>query len=39
VLREDISSVTLAKADPARRRWQPIEDRVMVRWRDEEKAA
>lgn len=31
-LRRFISSVTLAKADPARRRWQPISERVAVQW-------
>jgi len=38
-MRQHISSVTLTKADPARRRWQPIEDRVTVRWRGEKAAA
>jgi hypothetical protein len=32
-LRRHIAEVTVAKADPARRRWQPIEERVTVRWR------
>jgi hypothetical protein len=31
-LRKHIASVTLAKADPKRRRWQPIAERVQVRW-------
>ena len=31
-LRRFIETVTLAKADPKRRRWQPIEERVAVRW-------
>ena len=31
-LRRFISSVTLAKADPKRRRWQPISERVEVAW-------
>ena len=31
-LRRHVASVTLAKADPARRRWQPIEERVAIRW-------
>jgi len=33
LLRRHIASVTLAKADPKRRRHQPIEERVMIRWR------
>jgi DNA invertase Pin-like site-specific DNA recombinase len=32
-LRRYVSSVTLTKADPARRRWQPIAERVTVAWR------
>jgi hypothetical protein len=31
-MRQHIASVTLAKADPARRRWQPVAERVQVRW-------
>jgi len=31
-MRQHIATVTLAKADPARRRWQPIAERVDVRW-------
>ena len=31
-LQAHIASVTLAKADPKRRRWQPIAERVQVRW-------
>jgi site-specific DNA recombinase len=31
-LRRYIASVTLEKADPKRRRWQPIGERVKVRW-------
>jgi len=31
-LRRHIASVTLAKADPGRRRWQPIAERVQVGW-------
>lgn len=33
VLRRYIESVTLAKADPARRRWQPVSERVDLQWR------
>ena len=32
LLRRHIASVTVAKADPRRRRWQPIGERVAVRW-------
>jgi len=32
-LRRYLESVTLTKADPARRRWQPITERLDVRWR------
>ncbi len=32
-LRRFVASVTLAKADPARRRWQPISERVTIAWR------
>jgi hypothetical protein len=32
-LRRHIASVTLAKADPSRRRWQPIAERVSIAWR------
>lgn len=40
-LRRYIGEVTLAKADPRRRRWQPIAERVAVTWRgaEEEPAA
>jgi len=31
-LRRHVASVTLAKADPTRRRWQPIAERVDLRW-------
>ena len=31
-LRRHIASVSVAKADPKRRRWQPIGERVEVRW-------
>lgn len=31
-VRRFVASVTLDKADPARRRWQPISERVKVRW-------
>jgi site-specific DNA recombinase len=31
-LRRHIASVTLAKADPKRRRWQPIGERVEISW-------
>jgi DNA invertase Pin-like site-specific DNA recombinase len=31
-LRRFIESVTLTRADPKRRRWQPIEERVAVKW-------
>jgi hypothetical protein len=33
-LRRYVGSVTVAKADPARRKWQPISERVQVRWAD-----
>lgn len=32
-LRRVIAEVTLSKADPARRRWQPMDERVVVRWK------
>ena len=32
LVRRHIAAVTLAKADPKRRRWQPIAERVEVRW-------
>jgi DNA invertase Pin-like site-specific DNA recombinase len=32
-LRRLIASVTLARADPARKRWQPIRERVEITWR------
>jgi site-specific DNA recombinase len=35
-LRRAIASVTLANADPRRRRWQPIAERVEVAWRGQE---
>jgi DNA invertase Pin-like site-specific DNA recombinase len=31
-LKRHIASVTLAKADPRRRRWQPITERVHIEW-------
>jgi hypothetical protein len=31
-LRKFIASVSLAEADPKRRRWQPIGERVTIRW-------
>lgn len=31
-MRRVIASVTLEAADPARRRWQPISERVTIRW-------
>lgn len=31
-LKAHVASVSLAKADPRRRRWQPIAERVEVRW-------
>ena len=34
-LRRVIASVTLKKADPGRRRWQPIDERVLIRWMGE----
>lgn len=35
LLRRHIASVALAKADPKRRRHQPIEERVTIKWRGE----
>lgn len=35
-LRRAIASVTLAKADPARRRWQPVGERLSITWRGQE---
>jgi hypothetical protein len=32
LLRKYVKSVTLAKADPKRRRWQPIAERVQIEW-------
>ena len=32
VVRAYINRVTLAKADPMRRRWQPIGERVQIAW-------
>jgi hypothetical protein len=32
-LRRDVESLVLRKADPRRRRWQPISERVDIRWR------
>jgi DNA invertase Pin-like site-specific DNA recombinase len=31
-IRRYVAGVTVAKADPKRRRWQPIEERVSVQW-------
>jgi hypothetical protein len=31
-MRRVIAKVTLAKADPKRRRWQPISERVAICW-------
>jgi hypothetical protein len=31
-IRRVVAEVTVAKADPKRRRWQPIAERVSVRW-------
>jgi hypothetical protein len=32
VVRAYVERVTLTKADPRRRRWQPIEERVQIDW-------
>ncbi len=32
VVRAYIDRVTLTKADPKRRRWQPISERVQIDW-------
>lgn len=32
VIRAYVERVTVGKADPKRRRWQPIDERVDVRW-------
>ena len=32
VVRAYINRITLTKADPKRRRWQPIAERVQVAW-------
>jgi hypothetical protein len=32
VVRAYIDRVIVAKADPKRRRWQPISERVEIRW-------
>ena len=32
VVRAYIERVTITKADPKRRRWQPISERVKIRW-------
>jgi DNA invertase Pin-like site-specific DNA recombinase len=31
-LRRSVASISVAQADPKRRRWQPIEERLAVRW-------
>jgi hypothetical protein len=38
-LRHFIRSVTISKADPKRRRWQPIDERIAVTWVDGTAAA
>lgn len=38
-IRRYVAGVTVAKADPKRRRWQPIEERVRVTWVGQEQAA
>jgi site-specific DNA recombinase len=35
-LRKHIAEVTLAKADPKRRRWQPLSERITIRWRGDD---
>ena len=31
-MRRYLTQVTLHRADPSRRKWQPIEERIEVRW-------